>query len=124
MIKSELLHSTAFRTILRFLLIAPFNIFIIAIPGLVTFGLILLAWALVIGLLSITLATPVIAVQTELIFLSFWTTTAVFSTSLFAFFMAICLSFFVFYATKHFAIYMLDYLNWNLRFIFQKKKKV
>lgn len=122
MIKTRTLHF-ALHSFLRFLLIAPFNILIIAIPGLITFGLIFLTWTLAIALLAIGFGTPVVAFQTELIFSSIWMATAVFSTSLFSFFMSICIGIFVLYISKHFTIYILSYLYWNFRFIFKKKTK-
>lgn len=123
MIKFPPFHS-ALRFFFRFLAITPFNIFIIAIPGLIVFGLLTLAWAAILTLFSIGIAAPVVAFQTELISLSFWMATAVFSTSLFAFFFSVVLSFLFFFITKHFSIYILSYLRWNFNFIFQIKNKV
>jgi len=123
MTKSVLLHSAALRSFLRFLVITPFNLFMIAFPGLIVFALLILLWILVLALFSAGLAAPFVAFQTELAYLSFWMFTAIFSTSLFAFFFSICLSFLVFFISKHFAIYILSYLHWNYRFIFQSQKK-
>lgn len=109
-----------FDSILRFLLMAPFNLLLIALPSLILLALLLTTWMIVFALFSFSFASPVIAVQTELISLSAWMLLAFASTSFFSFCAAISLSFILFYISKKFLIFMLEYIYWNWRFVLQK----
>ncbi len=112
----------ALNTILRFLLITPFNIVLIIIPGLVTFILILATWSVVFFLFAASIATPILAFQTELFYLSIWSIVATISSSLFSFFSSIFLGFIIFVISKHFFLFVVDYIVWNIKYIFKYKK--
>ena len=123
MTKSPLLQF-ALQSFLRFLLIAPFNVVFIAIPGLITSVLIILIWTITLILFAASFATPVVAFQTELVALSFWSFLVTFSSSLFAFFVSICLGIVIFFISKYFCLYIFDYAKWNYKFIFKSSKAV
>jgi hypothetical protein len=121
MTKSPALN-IALTVFLRFLLITPFNILFMAIPGMITFSLIVLIWAVSAILFTASFATPIIAIQTELVSLSFWSVLATFSTSLFAFFASVFLGIITFLISKHFVFYIFDYIKWNYKFLFKSSK--
>lgn len=123
MIKSAPFNFTL-RLFVRLLLIAPLNIFIIAIPSLITLVTIVLLWSLTFSLFAASFTIPAIAFQTELVSLSFWSILATFFTSFFTFFASIALGLIVFFISKHFYTYMFDYIRWNFNFIFKDLKTV
>lgn len=112
----------ALNSFLRFLLLAPFNFFIIAFPALITFTLILLVWAVALTLFAASFTLPFWVSQTEFISLTFWSALATFSTSIFSFFASIALGLAIFFISKHFSIYMYNYIRWNLNYIFRHPK--
>jgi hypothetical protein len=109
-------------SLLRFLFITPFTVIFIAVPGLVTLAAIVLIWSLTLILFAATFATPIVAFQTDLVSLSFWSALAIFSTSFFAFFASFFMGVIIFFVSKYFAFYMFDYVRWNYKFIFTPSK--
>lgn len=113
----------AIQSLYRLVLVLPFNLIFFLVPGLITFTVILTFWTITSALLIFTFLGPTVALQTDLLSLSTWTIVATFSTALFALFASIFIGSITFYITKSFSSYVIQYIVWNFKFIFQIQKQ-
>jgi uncharacterized membrane protein len=113
----KLNFNQALPILVRFILMLPFNVFIIFVPGFLFLALIISLWALVFALIGGGPALIVTAFQTGLMALSFWLSTSLFSISLFALCFSVVLGFTMVFLTKHFVLFVVNYLQWNFHFI-------
>jgi uncharacterized membrane protein len=108
----------------RLMIIAPFNFLTLLIPGAILLALISAGWSLVIGSVSSSLAVLTIGFSAGLAGISGWLAIAIVSCSFGLFGTTIILSCLMFFITKHFILFSINYLQWNLKFILQKKDGV
>jgi len=113
----------AFSVIGRLLVIAPFNFFVLFIPGIIIFAMLISGWAVSVALGSVSLALlgtlPVVA----LLSLNIWAWIAHISASLGLLAMAILGGMVMFLISKYVLLSLISYLQWNLQFILQNRSK-
>jgi uncharacterized membrane protein len=110
----------ALNVLLRLIVIAPFNFLVIFVPGAVLFAFLVAGWALVLAFASVGPALFTAAVQAHLMALSFWVAASVVSLSLLSVCMTIIFVMIMGFMTKHLVLFIINYLQWNLKFILQK----
>lgn len=111
---------SALSVLIRLVVIAPFNFLMVCIPGSVIFAFLIAAWCLVVATFTIGMAIVTAAFQTPLASVAAWMPAAMFSTCLFAFSLTVFLAIGMAYITKSFILFIINYLQWNLKFILQK----
>lgn len=111
---------TALTILGRLLIIAPFNFFVLAIPGAISLALIMAGWSMALAVFSIGLGVIVGSFQASLFSLSGWLSSSIVLSSLGLFSLTVCLSLFMFFITKNALLLAINYLQWNLKFILEK----
>lgn len=110
----------AFNAIGRLLLIAPFNFFVLLIPGIIIFLILVGGWtaALSIGAsgFAILAAVPVLAVSTA----KMWALLAAFSTCFGLLGLSLVIGMIMFLFSKYILLALINYLRWNIKFVTQK----
>jgi uncharacterized membrane protein len=113
---------TALQVIGRLLVIAPFNFIVLFIPGVVIFTFLVTGWALAAAMGGAALAVIGVAVRSGILALSFWSSIAVGSTSLGVLGLGVLAGLIMFIVTKYILLGLINYLQWNLKFVFEKNR--
>lgn len=114
---------TALSVLGRLLLLAPMNFFVLFIPGVVIFSLIVTGWCMSLALGSVGLSLlgtlPVLAFLS----LNWWAWVASISGCLGLVSMAALAGMVMFLISKYVLIALINYLHWNLKFILNRSQK-
>ena len=105
----------------RLIIIAPFNFLFLCIPGVILFSLIASGWILATATAASSLIPLAIGFAAGIMLISGWLTTAIISGSLGLLALSVALFLLMFFVTKNFILFLINYLQWNLRFILQKQ---
>lgn len=110
----------ALNVLLRLLVIAPFNLFFLFIPGIVIFSLLAAGWSVAVATGSAGFAVlwqlPTIASLST----SFWLSVAGLSASIGLFGLGLLGGLIMFFITKYIVLGLISYLQWNLKFVMEK----
>ncbi len=110
----------ALNIVTRLLVIAPFNFIVLFIPGIIIFSLMTAGWSVAVAFLfsgiGILSFVPSVAGLSE----SIWSIVAAVTTSLGLLGMACVTGMLMFLVSKYILLALINYLQWNLKFITQK----
>lgn len=111
---------TAFRVIGRLIVLAPFNLFFLLIPGILIFAFVVAGWSIVAGLSSVAIAIIGVAFKIGFVGFSIWVFLALASVSLGVLGLCLIAVLLMFAITKQIVIALINYLQWNLKFALEK----
>jgi len=117
---SDFQWEAAFRVIGRLVVLAPFNLLLFLVPGVVLFGFLVAGWSVVIALASVSFAIVIAAAKLGLLGLSLWVFLAIGSISLSALGIGVFSALIMFAVTKQIMLGLISYLQWNLKFVLDK----
>lgn len=106
----------AVKIIGRMLVVAPFNFFVLLIPGVITFSMIMSGWAVAVAIAAVAFAFLIIA----FIPFGFWANVALGSMSMGLLGFGLMVGLVMFLITKYILLAVINYLQWNLKFVFSK----
>ncbi len=110
----------AFKVVLRLLILAPFNFFVLLIPGVVIGSLILAAWALAVAIFSVGFAAfailPEIAKFTE----TLWALAAASFAGLGLMGLGVVSAILMLMLSRGVLMMLISYLQWNVKFVTEK----
>lgn len=110
----------ALKVVIRLLVLAPFNLIVLFIPGMIVFGLLVGGWGAAIGLGGASLGVLGFMPQAASLSLSVWAWIAGFSLSLTLLGVAVLLGMVMFMISKYLLIGLISYLQWNVKFVLEK----
>jgi uncharacterized membrane protein len=111
---------TAFRVIGRLILLAPFNLVVIFIPGAIVFSFVVAGWSVATGLTAACFGIFAVAGKVGLLGFSSWTSIAVGSASMAVLGAGVLFAIVMFLLTKWILLALISYLQWNLKFVMEK----
>ena len=111
---------TAFRVIGRLIVLAPFNLIVLFIPGILIFAFLVTGWSMAVALASVAFAIVASAFKIGIIGLTFWVFLALGAGSLGALGLAVVFALLMFVMTKQIVLGLIGYLQWNLKFALEK----
>jgi uncharacterized membrane protein len=111
---------TAFQVLVRLIVIAPFNFFVLFIPGLILFTFLTVGWSMVFasGCVAAGIFGALFKLSIDLF--SFWVVIAIGSASFATFGAAFLGGLIMFTISKFILLAVINYLQWNLKFILEK----
>lgn len=113
----------AFSVLGRLLILAPFNFIVFFIPGVIIFSLLAAGWSAAVAVASAGLAVFSLFPGIFALATSFWISIS----AVFASLGLLCLGAFslmiMFVISKHIILGLINYLQWNLKFILQNAEK-
>nr|WP_295902566.1 DUF1700 domain-containing protein [uncultured Bdellovibrio sp.] len=112
--------SLAFNVIGRLLVIAPFNFIVLFIPGVVVLSLLASGWAVALAIGAVSLALLSLLPTLGALSANAWAWVAGISSSMGLFGMAVLGGMVMFLITKYIIMALINYLQWNLKFVLQK----
>jgi uncharacterized membrane protein len=110
----------ALRVIGRLMVIAPFNLILFLIPGVILFSLLIAGWSVAVALGSAGLALFGFAFKTGVLALSLWFAIGIGSSSLALLGVGVFALAMMFVVTKSIMLALINYLQWNLKFVMEK----
>lgn len=110
----------AFKILRRLLILAPFNFFMVVVPGAILFALLCAGWATSVALVGSSLGLLSISLVAGLLSLSFWIFIGLSSASLGIASLGLLIGTVMFYLSKNIILACISYLQWNLKFILEK----
>lgn len=110
----------ALNIILRLLVLAPFNFFVLLIPGLITFFLLATGWSLSLTFGSIGLGILFYLPSLFSLSSTYWMAMAGIFGTIGFFGLGIIGVLVMFFITKYIVLALIGYLQWNLKFITEK----
>jgi uncharacterized membrane protein len=113
--------SLAFQIIGRFILIAPLNFFILFIPGVILFSLMMAAWGVTFAVGGTAVAILAMTFKASIFSLGWWAGAGVLSVGFATMGLAFLLILIGFLISKHILLALISYLQWNLKFVLDKK---
>jgi uncharacterized membrane protein len=119
-IHSNFQWEMALRVIGRLLVLAPFNLILFFLPGLLLFVFLTTGWSVAVALGAASLAILGFGLKAGLIGLSIWLTLTLGSASLALLGVGIGALFIMFLITKFIMVTLINYLQWNLKFVLEK----
>jgi uncharacterized membrane protein len=111
---------TALRVIGRLIVIAPFNLVLFLIPGLILFSMLIAGWSVAVALGSAGLALIGFAAKTGIFGLSLWMAIGIGSSSMALLGIGVFALVMMFVVTKSIMLALINYLQWNLKFVMEK----
>ncbi|MGE0632306.1 MAG: DUF1700 domain-containing protein [Pseudobdellovibrionaceae bacterium] len=111
---------TALKVIGRLVLIAPFNFIVLFIPGVIIFSLLVAGWSVAGAFGVVALSLLGAFVKYSLFVFSFWVLLACISLGFGIFGLAVVSGLVMFFITKFILIGLINYLQWNLKFVLEK----
>lgn len=106
----------------RFLILAPFNFFVLFIPGVILFALIVAGWSVVVGIGGASLGILGVSFGAGLLTLSFWAFMAGFATSLGLLGMSVMFAVLMAFFTQQTILAVVAYCKWNLQFLLENQR--
>jgi uncharacterized membrane protein len=111
---------TAFRVIGRLIVLAPFNVLVLFIPGILIFVFLVAGWSVAVALVSVAFAIAASTVKIGFGGFTMWLFLALGAGSLAALGLAIVFALLMFLITKQIILALISYLQWNLKFALEK----
>lgn len=111
---------TALRVIGRLIVLAPFNLIVLFIPGILVFSFLFAGWSVAAAIGSASLGLMAFGLKMGLFAFSFWASLALGSASLTLLGMGIFTGLLMFAMTKYVILGLIGYLQWNLKFVMEK----
>ena len=105
----------AMRVIGRMIIIAPFNLIILFIPGVISLSLLFAGWAVVLVFPAVGVAILTLAFH-----YGFWATLTSLSASLGVLGLGVLSGTIMFILTKYVLLAIINFFQWNLKFILEK----
>lgn len=118
--KHSLQWTVVFKILGRLLVLAPFNFFMLLIPGLILGGFFFAGWAVTFGFIVAAITGLGFVLQSSILTLSVWAGVSGIAASLAMFGMAAISGMVVFIFSKFVFMSLISYLQWNLNFILEK----
>lgn len=112
--------SLAINVVGRLLIIAPFNFIVLFIPSIVIFSLLVTGWVLSLAISAAGLAIAGVFPALISFSATSWAWIAAASASLGVVSLGILLGMIMFIITKYILLALINYLQWNIKFITQK----
>ena len=110
----------ALKALGRFIVLAPFNFFVLVIPGVVAISLIVAGWAVSLAFGAVSAALMVLIPVFGIFAISSWAGLAGVTSGLAFIGITVLSVILMFDITKYFLLGALSYLQWNLKFILEK----
>lgn len=107
----------------RFILIAPFNFFILLIPGAILFALIVAGWSVTFGMGAGAVAVVCLTLKASLFSLGWWAGASAMSAGLALFGLTALFGLIGFLISQQIFLAFLSYLQWNLKFILDRREE-
>lgn len=104
----------------RLIILAPFNFLVLCIPGSILFGLMAAGWSIALGFAACAVGALVVGLEGGLMQISGWLGAGVISMSLAFAAVTVLAGFVMFTLTKQLLIFIISYLQWNLKFILER----
>ena len=108
----------------RLLLLAPFTILVLFIPGILLFSYLVTGWSLVGAAALGSLFILGLSFSGGILTFSFWVFFTLISAAFAGFGIVVAAFIFMFVTTKALVRMVVDYIKWNLNFILDKRKEV
>lgn len=112
--------SAALKILGRLLILAPFNFFMVAVPGVILAVLLFCGWAVSASFVGSSLGLFTISLVTGILSLSFWIFLGLGTASLGLLSLGLLVGTVMFYISKNIILACISYLQWNLKFILEK----
>ncbi|MFN8847464.1 MAG: DUF1700 domain-containing protein [Bdellovibrionales bacterium] len=120
---TQLKWTFVLRALGRLLLLAPFAIIVMFIPGLLLFSYLLTGWSLVGVGAVLSLLLLGLGFTGGILSFSFWIFAALISASLAGVGVVVAAFLFMFVTTRALVRMVIDYIIWNLNFVLDKRKE-
>ena len=117
---TEFQWKLALNIIARLLIIAPFNLIVLFIPGIMIFSFLTTGWAIALAMGSISMALLWMLPTVGALALSGWAWIAGISASFGFIGLCVLTGIVMFLITKYILLALISYLQWNLKFITEK----
>jgi uncharacterized membrane protein len=105
----------------RLLILAPLNFFMFIVPGVIIFTFIVTGWALAVSVVGVALSLLVVIPEMSMLASSMWLSmTGIFSVLGLLGFAAVSLLL-MFIVSKYVLLALINYLQWNLKFITENR---
>ncbi|MNJ98511.1 hypothetical protein D3C87_162770 [compost metagenome] len=112
--------SLAINVIGRLLLIAPFNFFVLFVPGVVILALLISGWATALAISGVSVAILSVLPVLGTLSANIWAWFATIFTSLGLLGLGVLAGMVMFIVSKFILLKLISYLQWNLRFVLEK----
>lgn len=112
--------TVALSVIGRLLVLAPFNFFILFIPGIVVLSLLIVGWAVSLSMGSVSFAILSVIPGLGMLSTSGWVWVAAIAAVLGILSLAVVGAMGMFLITKYIVMALVNYVQWNLKIILQK----
>lgn len=107
----------------RLVVIAPFTLLVVLLPGILLLTYLITGWALVGGTFVGSLIAFVVGLVSGLFTFSFWILLSIVSSALAGFGITVAAFIFMYVTTKVLVQFVVDFIKWNLNFILDKRKE-